>query len=471
MGGSGLSTQRSSVRIGLLLGLMVLACGVVWFSTPAGAAPLANGSSAQGARIPNHYIVVLKHSIDHPGAVAHAQIAAHGGRLGFVYRYAPIGYSATLSKRAVEALRSDPRVRHVTPDTVGERDAQAIPNGVKRVFTLDNGSLGINEMEDITVESDIAILDSGIEAAHPDLNVVQTFSCVPAGEEKEEKAKETEEDEEVEEIEAKEEEAKCAEGGGAGNSHGTHVAGTAAAKDNTVGVVGVAPGARLWSIRVINAQNKTSQARVLAGLNLVIANAAEIEVANLSLSCRPAKEATECTWSNVETAINTAVEKGVVVVVSAGNRAKGAEKFSPAKNSNAITVGAIADFDGKKGGTAGEPPCSLTHYKSLWGTEKDDTWANLSNWGAAVDVVAPGVCILSTLLQKKYGMMTGTSMAAPAVSGAAAILAVSVDPENKADVEAIRTQIEEEGNFDWNAEKEGPQQPLLDVTNFVLPLF
>jgi subtilisin family serine protease len=344
---------------------------------------------------------------------------------------------------------------------LGEGDAQTNPTGLTRVFALNNGSLGINEAPDGTVEADIAVLDTGIDSSHPDLDVVESTSCVPANE-KEEKV-EAEKEEKEEKVEEKEEAITCAKGGSTDpHGHGTHVAGTAAAIDNTFGVVGVAPGARLWSVRVLNAQNRTTASRVTAGVDWVTAHAAEIEVANLSLSCTPSGG--KCSWPTVETAINTSVEKGVVYVVSAGNLALKAENISPAKNPNAITAGAIADYDGLEGGKSKSPPCSLTSYEAKWGAEKDDSWANLSNWGPAVDVAAPGVCIYSTLPGNSYGYKTGTSMATPEVSGAAAIIAESSNPANKADVVAVRERIEEVGNLNWTAEHEGPQQPLLDVT-------
>jgi subtilisin family serine protease len=458
MGGSGLS-----VRIGSLAGLATLACGLVLLSTSGRAAPPTDDAASARS-----YIVVLEDSIRNPAAVAHAQVAAHGGRVGLIYRYAFKGYSATLSKAAVAVLRKDPKVRYVTLNAPGEGEAQTTPTGVKRVFALANPSLAINAVDDISVPSDIAIIDTGIDSSHPDLKVVGSYTCVPAVEEEEEGEIIEEEDIEIEELEEGEEECREIEGGSTDpRGHGTHVAGTAAARDNGSFVVGVAPGARLWSVKVINSQDQTNAARIAGGLNWVIAHDDEIEVANMSLICFP-KVGETC--KPVEEAIDTAVEHGIVVVVAAGNQGQEATNFSPAKNSNAITVGAIADFDGLPGGTGTTPPCTLTSYQNRWGIEKDDTWGNESNWGAAVDMVAPGVCILSTLPGKKTGYLIGTSMAAPAVSGAAAILAAVHNPANKADVEAIRTQLEEEGNLGWTAEKEGPMQPLLDVTNLLLPL-
>jgi len=363
-----------------------------------------------------------------------------------------------LSPSAVEALRRNPHVKYITPDSVGEGDAQSTPTGVKRVFAPTNAKLQINEKSDRFINADIAILDSGIDFSQPDLITTYSINCIP---ESEEEPAEGESEEEAEAKKGKEEATECEEGDEMdARSHGTHVAGIAAAVDNTIGVVGVAPGARLASVKVINAQNHVEESWFLAGIDWVVGEAEFFEVANASLSAKGE------TWKAAEAAIKKAVEAGIVFVVSAGNEPKlEAAENSPAKSPDVITVGAIADYDGISGGTSTTPPCPLTNYQNKWGTEKDDTWANLSSWGPAVDVVAPGVCIYSTLRGSTYGYKSGTSMAAPQVAGAAAILASEKNPKNMTDVEAIRATIEEQGNTVWTAEHEGEQQPLLDVSN------
>src|SRR5262245_2316032 len=111
MGGSG-----SSIRLGSFVGLLGLTVLLAVLLAPVGAALPDGAGAGKDARVPGHYIVVLRDSIDRPGAVARAQVDAHGGDVGFVYRYALKGYSATLSKEAVDALREDPRVNLVSPD-------------------------------------------------------------------------------------------------------------------------------------------------------------------------------------------------------------------------------------------------------------------------------------------------------------------------------------------------------------------
>jgi subtilisin family serine protease len=421
-------------RLGSLAGLTALIALLAAFSAPAHSTPADAVDSESDTLIPGHYIVVLEDSVDRPGEVARAQTSANDGRLGFVYSHALNGYSAELSDAAVQALRNDPRVKYVTPDRRVQADAQTIPTGFKRVFALANKKLVINEVNDAAVNADVAVLDTGIDSKHADLNVLKLTDCM--GE-------------------------KCVEGKGEDdNSHGTHVAGSLGAIDNTVGVVGVALGVRLWGVKVLDKNGEGTQATVTAGVDWVTSKAKDIEVANLSLGC-------ECSQPTLEEAIKNSVAKGVVYVVAAGNEAANAEKFSPAKNPAAITVGAIADYDGEPGAKSEVPPCNLTKYKEEWGVEKDDSFANFSNWGSVVDIVAPGVCIRSTVPGGGYAIegWWGTSMAAPHVAGAAAMLAGVSNPETKADVEAIGKTILEKGNKNWTAEHEGAQQPLLDISN------
>ncbi len=436
-----MKASLSPPRLSWLVGFAALAFSLVLLCSPVGAAPEGDDVAEPDTRIPGHYIVVLKDSVEHPGEVASAQVDDLGGRVGFVYRYALKGYSAVLGREAVQALRSDPRVKYVTPDSVGEGGAQSTPTGIKRVFASANENLAINEKNDVWVNADVAILDTGVDFSHPDLNPTYSMDCIPP-----------EEEPEVEE---------CEKGNGTDPlGHGTHVAGTVGAIDNDFGVVGVAPGVRIASVRVISGNNVVWQSWLVAGIDWVTSKADFFEVANASLWCK------ECTWSAAGEAIEGAVEAGVVFVTIAGNNGKlEAKENAPAKVPDAITVGAIADLDGAPGGEGEAPLCDLEQYEEDWGAEEDDTWANISSWGTAVDVVAPGVCINSTLPGEAYGYSYGTSMAAPHVAGAAAILAATANPENRPDVEEIGETIEETGNLEWGAEHEGPQQPLLDVSD------
>lgn len=206
-----------------------------------------------------------------------------------------------------------------------------------------------------------------------------------------------------------------------GNGHGTHVAGTIGAYNNTEGVVGVAPGIPIYSVRVLNNAGSGTWSSVACGIDWVTANAASkhIRVANMSLGGSGADDG-NCGNSNndaMHKAICGSVAAGVTYVVAAGNSNTDFAGFVPAAYDEVLTVTAIADFDGQYGRGA-VPTCR---------TDVDDTAADFSNFtlaGAADEghtIAAPGVCIQSTWKGGGYNMISGTSMAAPPITGTAAL--------------------------------------------------
>ncbi len=329
-------------------------------------------------KIPNQYIVVLKDDIKD----AHKLIKQMSKELkssgldenikilnqfkntidGFVVK--------VKSEKDLDKLKQDPNVRYIEQDQKIYSLAQTLPKGINRIdgdlsFTKSGDGIG-------SVNADIAILDTGIYN-HADLNVyvkkdfVYGFFTSDS------------------------------------NGHGTHVAGIAAAKDNGDGVVGVAPGARLWNLKVLGSDGSGSLSTLISGIDYVTSHASEIEVVNLSLGC-------ECTSNALNDAITRAVNAGVTFVVAAGNSGKDAKTFSPANHPKVIAVSAIVDTDGKCGAVG-----SSTNYG------QDDSFASFSNYGSTVDIAAPGVGIYSTYKSGGYATLSGTSMAAPHVTGAAAL--------------------------------------------------
>ena len=225
---------------------------------------------------------------------------------------------------------------------------------------------------------DIAVLDTGVSLDHPDLNVYRDVTFING-----------------------------TTTGNDDNGHGSHVAGIAAAKDNDVGIVGIAPGARIWAIKVCDSFGECKITNQIKGIEYAIQHANEIDVLNISVE-NPNSPA----LNNI---INAAVKAGITVVVSAGNHGKDASATSPANNHNVITVSAIGDSDGVCG--AAGPDLTLDDNSTI----PDDAFAFFSNFGPAVKIATPGVNILSTYNGTGYAVDSGTSMAAPYVSGAAAL--------------------------------------------------
>jgi subtilisin family serine protease len=190
------------------------------------------------------------------------------------------------------------------------------------------------------------------------------------------------------------------------NGHGTHTAGIAAALDNDDGVVGVAPGARVWSVKVLDAAGSGTYSDVICGLDWVAANAGTIDVVNLSLS----GEGGEDSNPPFHTAVSNVVNAGVVVVVAAGNQGTDAASRVPASFNEVLTVSGLSDADGQPGGFGGRTCFGLN----------DDAFLIFSNFGHDVDIMAPGDCILS--LQPQGGPIreSGTSEASPHIAGAVA---------------------------------------------------
>jgi subtilisin len=383
------------------------------------------------------YVVVLKEGPGLPENVAAGLARATGGRIGYIYNSVIRGFSITVPASARTRLARDPRVAYVEEDIPISIFAQTVPTGVNRVFA-DKTVLGINGVDDYRVDVDVAVLDTGIDVQHPDLNVVGGANCLySTGGSPFTRT------------------SYCkAESGDDDHYHGTHVAGTIGALDNGIGVVGVAPGARLWAVKVLDSQGSGSLSGIIAGIDWVAATGG-IKVINMSLGGSGTSQA-------MNDAVSRAVQSGVTVVVAAGNSDADAAKYTPANAPDAITVSALADFNGLAGGGAA----------ATCRSDQDDTLADFSNWGATtINIAAPGVCILSTypIERGEYGTISGTSMASPHVAGAAALLASTGKTPSQ-----IRAMLLDPasggaplgGNFNWTDDSgDGVKEPLLDISN------
>lgn len=320
----------------------------------------------------------------------------HGVNASRTYGAALTGFAARVSESQLAALRADPmianidfdREMHATmgkPGGGGGSSAQVVPWGVARVGANTNSNTGAGVH--------IYVIDTGIDSDHPDLaaHIGNGFAPVAC------KGR------------------KCNQPWDDDNGHGTHVSGSAAAIDNNIGVVGIAPGATLHAVKVLSSQGSGSISGIIQGIDWMTAEVqarGQAAVANMSLGGSGSKTGT-CTSSGFtgtdtfHQAICNAKNAGVVFAVAAGNDGADAQNSTPAAYDDAvITVSA---------------------------TQQPDNWPTWSNWGdgnpsgvsAPVAIAAPGVSILSTWNDGTTNTISGTSMASPHVAGAAALYLAS----------------------------------------------
>lgn len=336
---------------------------------------------------PPGYIVAF-HSSAKAAATAKRLEQAYKFKSLYVYSHAFNGMGVNLPEQAIEKLRHSPLVAYIEPARMFTLHGQILPTGIDRINTEQSADADIDGLE-TAVDADIAIIDTGVDLDHPDLNVFHYAYCYTRGRSGKCDDNDIRADDQI--------------------GHGTHVAGTAAARDNGIGVVGVAPGARIWAIRVFDDSGNASSLEVVAALDYVVAHADQIDVVNMSLGFTGSSTA-------FDTALSNTVAAGVTIAVSAGNDAVDVSGVSPAGHPDVITVSALADIDGKLGAQG-----SLGFSYSNCTERQDDSFACFSNYGSGVDIMAPGVKIRSTYLNGGHTNMHGTSMASPHVAGAAAL--------------------------------------------------
>jgi subtilisin len=358
------------------------------------------GAAARGEKpLAGRYIVVYRGSVSSVNRETDQRERRDGFRSRLRYSHAVKGFAASLSPGQVGKLRSDPEVASVTPDYAVHAlgaiaSGDSAPTGVRRIEAAST-----TDARDASTVN-VAVIDTGIDQTHPDLNAAGGKNCVTAG------ASPNDD-----------------------NGHGSHVAGTIGARNNGAGVVGVAPGTKLFAAKVLNAQGSGTASQVICGIDWVTSTRTDsdptndVAVANMSLGgTGTALDSCPNTTDPEHKAICNSTAAGVTYVVAAGNSGWdydfAPQPDVPAAYPEVLTVSAVSDSDGQPGGTGGAPSCRTT--------ESDDKFASFSNYaattgGLAHTIAGPGVCIRSTWMNGGYNTISGTSMATPHLTGSVAL--------------------------------------------------
>ena len=201
------------------------------------AAPSSGSGLDQSAAVGN-YIVVLTDNAD-SRSIASAHDARFGLDVGHVYTSALQGYSAKMTPAVADLIENDPAVKWVQQDTAVATTAQTTPTGINRSDAELSPTAKINGLDE-RVNVDVAVIDTGVDLTHPEINVYSAGAK------------------------------NCSIGAVNANDlngHGTHVSGTIGAIDNGNGVVGMAPGARIWPVKVLTDAGSGLNSDVICGID------------------------------------------------------------------------------------------------------------------------------------------------------------------------------------------------------------
>ncbi|MFF3965482.1 S8 family peptidase [Streptomyces griseorubiginosus] len=331
---------------------------------PAQAAPAEGKVLAAGSptAVKDSYIVTLKKNAGFKAASSEGKglIKEYGGTVGKTFGSALNGYTATLSATEAKRLAADPSVAAVEQNQtvhLADTTQSSAPWGLDRIDQAALPLSGTYTYPDSAGSGVTAyVIDTGVRITHSQISGRASYG-----------------------YDAVDGDTTAADG----NGHGTHVATTIAGS-----TYGVAKKAKIVAVRVLDNAGSGTTAGVIAGIDWVTDNHSGPSVANLSLGGGAS--------STLDTAVRNSIASGVTYAIAAGNSSANASSYSPARVTEAITVGATTSTDAR---------------------------ASYSNYGSVLDIFAPGSSITAGWYTSDTATNTisGTSMATPHVAGAAAV--------------------------------------------------